>query len=302
MVMQLMGSAKANALLVGMSLMVVFAGIAGVLAYEQVPEGHEGVTTEWGAVTGETLDSGAHWKIPIMQNVQAVETRPRTYTMSQSQGEGDRSEADAITVKTVNGSSVAVDVTVRYRINASEADTFVQDWNHENQMEARLIRPTVRSDLRDEASDIQTSDIYTREGREALTETAITSLEQEFADEPIVLEEVQIRNIDLPDSIDKRLDEKEEAKQQVQIEQERVKQEKQKAEQKRVQAQAEADVIETRGEALRENPVVLQARMIEAYDKGTMFVTEGGQEIIIQAPDNSTSGNTSSSQSRRAGG
>lgn len=283
-----MRSAMHKAIAVGVLVLLVIGAIGAVLSYEQVPEGNEGVTTEWGAVTGETLDSGAHWKIPIMQNVQPVEIRPRTYTMSQSQGEGQKSEADAISVKTVNGTTVKVDVTVRYRINASEADTFVRDWNNENQMESRLIRPTIRSDLRDEASDIQTSNIYTREGREALTETAQESLKEEFADEPIVLEEVQIRNIDLPDSIDQTLDEKEQAKQQVEVEREEIEQERARAEQKRVEAQAEADVINIRGNALENNTVVLQARMIEAYDEGTLFVTEGGQEVIVQAPENST--------------
>jgi regulator of protease activity HflC (stomatin/prohibitin superfamily) len=213
--------------------------------------------------------------------------------MSQTEGEGQRSQADAIAVKTVNGTTVQVDVTVRYRINASQADTFVEDWNNEDQMESRLIRPTIRSDLRDEASDIQTSDIYTREGREALTETAQESLNEEFSDEPIVLEEVQVRNIDLPDSIDQTLDEKEQAKQQVEVERERIEQEEARAEQRRVEAQGEADVIDIRGNALENNTVVLQARMIEAYDEGTMFVTDGGQEIIVQAPEganNSTAG------------
>jgi len=271
--------------LAGLALIpiVALALIGGVLAYEQVPEGHEGVTLEWGAVTGETLAPGAHWKIPVMQDVQPVEVRPRTYTMSQTRGEGDKSRADAITVKTVNGSSVQVDVTIRYRIDADQADTFVRDWNNERQMERRLIRPTIRSDLRDEASDIQTSEIYTQGGRTALQETARESLREEFGGEPIVLEEVQIRNIDLPDSIDAALDRKEEAKQQVQIEQERIKQERARAEQQRVQAQAEADVIRIRGNALDNNSVVLQARLIEAYDEGTVFVTGGSQQLILDA-------------------
>lgn len=277
-----------KAVAVGIGLLVLLSIVGGAIAYEQVPEGHEGVTTQWGAVTGETLAPGAHWKIPVAQDVQSVETRPRTYTMSQSQGEGDKGEADAITVKTVNGTSVKVDVTVRYRIREDEADTFVEEWNNENQMEKRLIRPTIRSDLRDEASDIQTSEIYTREGREALQDTARESLRNEFEGEPIVLEEVQIRNIDLPSSIDSRLDEKEEAKQQVQIEAEEVKQERQRKEQRIIQAEADAEETRITGEALRNNPIVLEARMIDAYDEGTVFVTEDGQEIIIEAPENST--------------
>lgn len=288
-----MTEAKAKAIGVGLALLLVFSLLTGVLAYRQVPEGHEGVTKRWGAVTGETLDSGAHWKIPVMEGVQDVETRPRTYTMSSTEEEGNRVSADAVTVKTVNGSSVAVDITIRYRINTSDADTFVREWNNEEQMEERLIRPTIRSQLQDEASDLQTTGdgaIYTRQGREALAETARVSLEQEFSNQPIVLEAVQVRDIDLPEEIDNTLDEKEQAKQEIEIERERVKQEEQRAEQRRIEAQAEADVIETRGEALRENPVVLEARYIESIDNGSVFVVPEGTEqpFIVDAENRTT--------------
>ncbi|MEF8843653.1 MAG: prohibitin family protein [Haloarculaceae archaeon] len=277
-----------KALAGGVALLMIVALIGGVLAYKQVPEGHQGVTTEWGAVTGETLDPGAHWKIPIMQGVQDVEIRPRTYTMSQTQREGERVTADAVEVKTVNGSTVAVDLTVRYFIEPEQADRFVAEWNNERQMEQRLIRPTIRSVLRDEASSLQTTGedaIYTQGGREALEETAIAALRQEFENQPIVLEAVQIRNIDLPDQIDETLDQKEQAKQQVEVERERVEQERQRAEQRRVEAEGEADVIETRGEALRENPIVLDTRMIDAYDEGTVFVTGSDQAIMLDGTD-----------------
>jgi regulator of protease activity HflC (stomatin/prohibitin superfamily) len=276
-----MPSTKTKALAVAVGLVVVLSLVTGLLAYRQVPEGHAGVEKEWGAVTGTTLEPGAHWKVPIMTTVQAVETRPRTYTMSATEGEGDRSRADAITVKTVNGSSVDVDLTIRYRINPGEADTFVEDWNREQQMEERLIRPTIRTVLRDEASSLQTTGadaIYTRTGRAALEEAALGALRQEFEDEPITLEAVQIRNIDLPDRIDETLDQKEQAKQQVEVELERVRQEEARAQQKVVQAEADAEAIEIRGEALRENQVVLRQRYIEALKEGnTVYVpTESG--------------------------
>ena len=197
--------------------------------------------------------------------------------------------------------TVAVDITVRYHIVPDESDVFVAEWNNERQMEARLIRPTIRSVLRDEASSLQTTgegSIYTQGGRQALEQTAIKALRAEFDGQPIELEAVQIRNIDLPEDIDRTLDQKEQAKQQVEVEREEVKQERQRAEQRRVQAQAEADVIATRGEALRENPVVLDARLIEAYDNGTVFVTgQSGQQVILDASDAAQNGNRSTSES-----
>jgi len=133
--------------------------------------------------------------------------------------------------------------------------------------------------LRDEASSLQTTGdgaIYKTESRQRLGRITATALGESFEQEPVILEEVQIRNVDLPDSIDQALDEKEEAKQRVQVEQERVKQERARAEQKRVQAQAEADVIEIEGQALRENPIVLQQQYISALQGGSVFVVGSG--------------------------
>lgn len=283
-------SAKAKAGVVGVGLLVVLALIGGVLAYHQVPEGHEGVEKNWGAVTGNTLDSGANWVVPVMQSVQAVETRPRTYTMTNSAGEGARQDADAVTVKTVNGSSVDVSITVRYTINDEEADQFVSDWNNERQMERRLIRPTVKNNLQDEGSSLTTTgagSIYTNEGREALRATTQTALEKEVAGEPITIERVQIRAIDLPDSIDQTLDEKEQAKQQVEVEMEKVKQEEARAEQKIVQAEADAEAIEIQGEALKQNPIVLEERYIEALKEGeTIYVGEEGVALTRETDEN----------------
>lgn len=274
---------------------VILALIGGAMAYHQVPEGHAGVETQWGAVTGNIDEPGAMFKVPIAQGVQNVETRPRTYTMAQEVDEGKKEDADAVGVKTVNGSTVQVDITVRYRIKHDEADQFVKEWNNEQQMESRLIRPTVRTQLRDEASSLQTTgpgSIYTTEGRNALEETVIEALRSEFRDQPIVLEAVQIRNIDLPDEIDRTLDEKEQAKQQVEVEKQKVKQEEQKAEQKRVQADADAEVIRIKGEALRDNEVVLQDRYIEALKEGgAIYVVpeDGSAPFLIEASESGNS-------------
>lgn len=284
-------SPKAKAGIVAIILVLLIGTIGIVLSYQQVPEGHEGVEKNWGAVNGNTLDSGANWIIPVMQSVQNVEIRPRTYTMTNEKGEGARKDADAVTVKTVNGSSVDVSITVRYHIKAESADQFVSDWNNEQQMEKRLIRPTVKNNLQDEGSSLQTTgtgSIYTNSGREALRQTTEEALENEVDDQPIVIERVQIRSINLPEEIDNTLDQKEQAKQQVQVEKEKVKQaraEKERrivearaeAEEVRIAAQADANATQIRGEALDEHPIVLEQQYIEALEDGeTIYVGADG--------------------------
>lgn len=260
-------SRRAQAHSGAMAVLVVLAIVVGgfIAAYEEVPEGHTGVVKDLGAVTGHTFDPGPHFTNPVTQSVQRVEIRPRTYSMVDAQGEGEKTQRrDAVVVTTINGSTVRVDVTVRYRVDADRADEFVSEWNNLRQVEQRLIRPTVRSRLRDEGAAIRTSNIYTQGGREMLADAAREELRDEFADEALVLEAVQVRDVQLPETYKTALNQKEIAKQKVQEKKFEVQQERQEAERKRVAAEAEADVIAIKGEALRKNPEVLELRYINA--------------------------------------
>lgn len=274
---------------VGFAVLIVLSVVTVPFYTHTTPEGHVGVEKKWTAVTGSNYDPGFHFVTPIKDSVQDVPIRPRTYTMSNTEDEGQKTRGDAVIVQTVNGTSVAVDVTVRYRVDRNQTDEFVREWNNVGQMEHRLIRPTVKSRVQDEASNIETSVIYTSQGRESLESAAREALGNELADEPVVLEAVQVREVDLPQKIDSVLDNKEQAKQRVLVEQERIQQERKKAEQKEIRAQADAEVIRIRGQALQNNSIVLNDRYINALDEGTVFVvpqngstpimlSEGGQQ------------------------
>lgn len=267
---------------------VVALLVLGVLAggYHQVPEGHVGVQKSFGAVTGTELSPGAHLIVPVKDTVQDVEIRPRTYTMANTQGEGDKpARADAVVVQSINGTTVEIDLTVRYRVQANDTATFVTQWRTVEQAEERLIRPSIRSQLRDEAAGIQTSEIYTSSGRERLGAAAQEKLESAFEGEALVLEEVQVREVDLPESYDQALNEKEIAKQEVQKKEFEIQQARKEKERQEVRAEADARAIEIRGEALRENPIVLRQQYIQsidASDKVILATDDEGTPIILQ--------------------
>lgn len=289
--------AAASLVAIAIGALLVLSLFVGLLAYEQVGEGHVGVHKEWGAVTGTVISPGAHFITPIQDGVQHVEVRPRTYTMSDTEKEGKKGREDAVVVQTVNGTTVRVDVTVRYRVNASRADRFVEEWNTVAQLERRLIRPTVRSDLRDEAAAIPTTEIYTARGRERLADVATAALNREFGDEPVTLEAVQVREVDLPPEYDKALDEKEIAKQRVAKERYRVQQERQKKKQRIINAEGKAESIRVRAKAYRDNPIILRAEYIKALRDGSVFVVpdNGSTPVLIDAQARgSASGNTTS--------
>lgn len=225
-------------LVVGVLLIVgLFVFVTG---YHQVPEGHVGVYKRWGAVTGADAAPGAHLTLPVAQSVQNVEVRPRTYTMADTRGEGDKARQDAIEVQSVNGTTFRVDVTVRYRVDGGQAPGFVEQWNEIGQAERRLIRPTVRSQVRDTGSAIASSTLFTRTGRQEMERAAREALNERFENEPLVLEAIQIRNVHIPEDYQQSLNEKEIAKQRVQREEFRVQRERRKAQKQIVAAEADA--------------------------------------------------------------
>lgn len=276
---------------------VLLVGILLLGGYHEVPEGNVGVQKSFGAVTGEEPQPGAHLIVPVKDSIQDVEVRPRTYTMANTEGEGDRAQqADAVTVQSINGTTVDIDITVRYAVDETDVSDFVIEWRTVGQVEERLIRPSVRSQLRDEAASIQTSEIYTNNGRKRLSDAAQQELQAAFDGEALILEEVQVRDVDLPDSYDQALNDKEIAKQRVEEKEFEIQQAEADKRRQEVQAEADARVIEIRGQALQENPIVLKqqyVRSIDDSDKVILSTDDSGTPIILQTRSNS-GGNTSS--------
>lgn len=274
-------SSTAKATGVVLVALVILAAIGGVMAYEQVPEGHVGAERVFGDVTGAQYTPGPHIIAP-WKGVQNVEVRPRTYTMSDTGGEGKKAaRQDAIQVQSVNGTTHRVDVTIRYHVEPEHVDGFVTTWQDEKQMEHRLIRPTVRSQMRDEAAAIPTNIIYRAEGRERLAASAHEALTKEFAGEPIVLEAVQVREVTIPPDYQRELNKREVAKAEITRKEHEVEVEKREAKRKRIEAEANADVIAIEGEAIRENPEILKLRYIEAIDETDKVIVGGGDAPVI---------------------
>lgn len=265
-----------KAILVGLAVFAVIGLILVGVAYQEVPEGHEGVLKEWDAVTGETYEPGANWIVPIAESVEFVEIRPRTFN-------------GTVDVTTLNGTTFDVEYVIRYRVSEEQAAGFVQQWSDVEQVERRMIEPSVEDRLRRQGADIESSIIFQKAGRDRLSSAAIEILENEFSDEALVLESVQIVNVEIPQEYQEALNEKEIAKQQIQQEQYNVDAEEQRARQKIVQAQADANATRIRAAAYRENPIILKAEYIEAIDgNGTVFVLpqNGTSPIILDSNNN----------------
>ncbi|RDI71717.1 prohibitin family protein [Halopelagius longus] len=270
-----------------LALLLVAAPVTGLLAWEPVEEGNVKVVKKWGATTGEVFEPGAHFINPVAQSTVPISVRPQSYTMSSTSGEGDvKSRDDAITVLTEDGLRADIDVTVRYRVDASNAVTFYREYRTLETAEERLIRPSIRSTLRTEAGRLPVTVIYTGEGQTQLKTAAEEALADEFGNAGLILEAVQVRNVELPDEYAQAVERKEITEQRRQQKQDELAVERLEADRKRIEAKGEADSNRIIARSLDQR--VLAQKYIDKLDEtDTVYIPvgDGGYPQFVQSLD-----------------
>jgi regulator of protease activity HflC (stomatin/prohibitin superfamily) len=204
---------------------------------KQVNAGEVGVQSIFGKVQNQTLTSGLNFINPIA-TVTIFDTKTQNYTMSGVHDEGDKSGDDAIRVLTADGLEVVVDLTILYRILPSETPRILREIGEDYR--DKIVRPVTRTMIRDNAVYYDAVGLYSLK-RNEFQNRIYADIEKNFKKRGLVLEQLLIRNINLPNSVKQTIESKINAEQDAQKMQFVLQKEKQEAERKRVEAQGIAD-------------------------------------------------------------
>jgi regulator of protease activity HflC (stomatin/prohibitin superfamily) len=204
---------------------------------KQIDAGEIGVKSLFGKVQDDVLTSGLNFVNPLM-DVKTIDVRTQNYTMSGVHNEGDVNGDDAIRVLTADGLEVVIDLTVLYRVQASQAPKIVKEIGYD--FKNVVIRPITRTKIRDNAVYYTAVDLYSVK-RDEFQARIFKTIESNLKARGLVLEQLLVRNITLPTSVKGSIEEKIKAEQDAQKMQYVLQKEKQEAERKRVEAQGIAD-------------------------------------------------------------
>ena len=218
----------------GISLAVLGFLTASV---KQIDAGQIGVKSLFGKVDDEILTSGLNFVNPLVE-VKIVDTKTQNYTMSGVHDEGDKAGDDAIRVLTADGLEVIIDLTVLYRVIATEAPHIVKETGLDYR--DKIVRPLTRTKIRDNSVYFTAVDLYSTK-RDLFQGRIFKSIEEDFKKRGLVLEQLLVRNITLPATVKGSIEEKIKAEQDAQKMEFVLQKEKQEAERKRVEAQGIAD-------------------------------------------------------------
>lgn len=260
-----------------------------------VPAGNVGVTVLFGKVQDAHYSEGLHLVNPLV-SVVAMSVRTRAYTMSSTAGEGKIVGDDSIKVLSSDGLQMPLDVTVLYRLVASDAP-----WVYRNlgdDYEDKLIRSASRTAIREAASQFSSQEAYALKRNELagktekLLEESIASLlgkYDDFKGAGFMIQQVMLRNVSLPERVRVAIEEKLSAEQDAERMKFLIDKEKQEAERKKIEAGGIAEAAKLMSDV---GEKYIQLRGIEATlelaeSPNAKFVIigggKGGLPVILNA-------------------
>jgi regulator of protease activity HflC (stomatin/prohibitin superfamily) len=250
----------------------------------QIGTGEVGVQVLFGSVQNTTLASGLHIINPLI-DVQHLDTKTQNYTMSAIHNEGARAGDDAIRVLTSDGLEVIMDMTVLYKVVASEAPEILRSTGID--YTDKIVRPLTRTMIRDNAVYYDAVSLYSTK-RDEFQARIFKSIEADFKKRGLLLEQLLIRNITLPQAVRTSIEQKISAEQDAQKMQFVLQKERQEAERKRVEAQGISDYQHIISESLTDRQLQyesIKAQLEVAKSPNTKIVIMGkaGASLILDA-------------------
>ncbi len=248
----------------------------------QIEAGEIGVKKLFGRVQNDVLSSGLHVINPLLE-VEKMDVRTQNYTMSGIADEGKKTGDDAIRVLTADGLEVTIDLTVLYKVTASQAPKLVRETGLD--YSDKIVRPLTRTKIRDNAVYYEAVALYSTK-RDEFQQRIFSSIDGDFKKRGLQLEQLLIRNITLPQSVKVSIEQKISAEQDAQKMQFVLQKEHQEAERKRVEAQGIADYQRIISEGLTDRQlqyesIKAQLELSKSPNAKVIIMGRGGSSPVI---------------------
>ncbi len=230
-----------------------------------VPAGHVGVLTLFGRVTGDVLPEGTHLVNPFKAN---HKLSARTQELKES-----------ASVPSNEGLIMTMDASLLYRLNPGRAAELYRTVGPD--YVSVVVEPNLRSAIREVTASHSANVLYSGE-REKVAQEIYTLLNRELEKRGITVENVLLRDIQLPSSLKASIELKQQAEQESLAMSFRLQKEKQEAERKRIEAQGIRDFQQIVAQGI--SPQLLEWKGIEATEK--LADSRNSKVVVIGNPKN----------------
>jgi prohibitin 1 len=250
---------------VGALALLVFFIVILWSSVAYVPSGHVGVLTLFGRVTGEALPEGMHFVNPFkVNNTMSVRTQEIKESAS---------------VPSNEGLIVTMDTSLLFHLNPGNASDVFQKVGP--RYVNVVVEPNLRSAIRESTASHSANALYSGE-REKVAAEIITALNRELNKRGIVVENILLRDIQLPAALKQSIETKQQAEQESLAMSFRLQKERQEAERKRIEAAGIRDFQQIVAQGI--SPQLLEWKGIEATE--TLAKSPNTKVVVIGNPKN----------------
>jgi prohibitin 1 len=246
--------------LVGLSVAAFLIVILLFSSITRVGTGHVGVLTLFGRVTSETLGEGMHLINPLKTN---NEMSIQTQTLKES-----------ASVPSSEGLMMSLDTPLIYHLNPDRAADVFQHIGAD--YENVVVEPTLRSAIREATASHTANALYTGE-REMVAKQITDQITAELNKRGISVENVLLRDIQLPATLKASIESKQQAEQEALAMNFRLQKETQEAQRKRIEAAGVRDFQQIVAQGI--TPSLLEWKGIEATE--TLAKSSNTKVVVI---------------------
>ena len=204
---------------IGILVLLVAVVVVASSATSCVRTGHVGVVSVFGRVTGQTLSEGIHLKNPVAS---VTELSIKTQEIKEKAA-----------VPSKEGLIMGLEASILYHLDPSQAATVYQSVGPT--FAEVLLVPNFRSAIRAITAGNTAAALYS-DGREGIAAQIMEDVRRQVAPRGIIVENVLLRDLQLPESLKHAIEAKQQAQQEAQRMEFVLQREKQEAERKRVEA------------------------------------------------------------------
>jgi regulator of protease activity HflC (stomatin/prohibitin superfamily) len=209
---------------IGLAVLALVLIIVLFNSITRVGTGHVGVLTLFGRVTGETLAEGMHIINPLKTNNElSIQTQ---------------SVKESASVPSSEGLMMSLDTSLIYHLNPDRAADVFQKTGSD--YEDKLVEPMLRAAIREATASHTANALYTGE-REMVAKQILDQLTTQLNQRGITVENVLLRDIQLPATLKASIEAKQQAEQEALAMNFRLQKETQEAQRKRIEAQGVRD-------------------------------------------------------------
>lgn len=231
----------------------------------RVGTGRVGVLTLFGRVTGETLPEGMHLINPLKTN---NELSIQTQTIKES-----------ASTPSSEGLMMNLDTSLIYHLNPDRAAEVFQKIGAD--YENVVVESTLRAAIREATASHTANALYTGE-REMVGKQIYDQLTSQLNQRGLVVENVLLRDIQLPATLKAAIEAKQQAEQESLAMNFRLQKETQEAQRKRIEAQGVRDFQQIVAQGI--TPSLLEWKGIEATE--TLAKSPNSKVVVIGNPKN----------------